>query len=303
MAVSAQYVNGVQKSISVDDVDKLYKKYILIFTIGRVPQGLDKLLLKFKNAVKIHFVCYERSGYISKTFLRDHIFEFKQTMAMLSDDFSRSSLYLYIKASIQHDASVIIPSFVSPTYFQRDIVSLDNIEHFVDCGVFNGGTIYEFYQYTDCKNARITAYEPEEHAYEKLRKYVETLSNSENIVLFKKGVFSKNDRLKFDIGGNDMTGMLSNEGTLSVEVVSIDETVSVPVSFIKADIEGAELDALKGAKQTILRDKPTLAFSLYHKEDDAISLVQYIRFLVPEYKLYVRNHTYNLNDMVLYATI
>ena len=70
---------------------------------------------------------------------------------------------------------------------------------------------------------------------------------------------------------------------------------------IKMDVEGSELDALEGAKQTILNNKPKLAVCLYHKTKDFIDIPNLIHNLVPEYKLYVRHHSFSVNETVLYA--
>ena len=42
------------------------------------------------------------------------------------------------------------------------------------------------------------------------------------------------------------------------------------------DIESAELEALKGAKQTITRDKPDLAIYIYHKDEDILEIPKHI---------------------------
>lgn len=70
--------------------------------------------------------------------------------------------------------------------------------------------------------------------------------------------------------------------------MSIDEAVAgrEKVTFIKMDVEGAEIELLKGAKNTILKDKPKLAICIYHKAQDMIDLPVYIKSLVPEYRLY-----------------
>ena len=75
------------------------------------------------------------------------------------------------------------------------------------------------------------------------------------------------------------------------------------VTFIKMDIEGAELKALKGAKNIILRDKPKLAISIYHKPEDIVEIPLFIKELVPEYKLYIRHYSNDSIETVLYAVI
>lgn len=74
-------------------------------------------------------------------------------------------------------------------------------------------------------------------------------------------------------------------------------------TFIKMDIEGAELEALEGAKTTIVKNKPKLAICLYHKPDDLWKIPLYLKDLVPEYKFYIRHHGKVRWETVLYATI
>lgn len=73
------------------------------------------------------------------------------------------------------------------------------------------------------------------------------------------------------------------------------------VNFIKFDIEGAEKDALLGAKETIRQHKPTLAVSVYHKSEDIIELPRMIKTLCPEYKLYLRGVCLNYGESILFA--
>lgn len=67
------------------------------------------------------------------------------------------------------------------------------------------------------------------------------------------------------------------------------------------DVEGAELETLKGAKNIICRDKPKLAVCIYHKPEDMTDLPIYIKSLVPEYKLYVRHYSEEKYETILYA--
>lgn len=67
------------------------------------------------------------------------------------------------------------------------------------------------------------------------------------------------------------------EGTCTT--AAIDQTVESlgldKCDFIKMDIEGAELDALKGAEKTIRKFRPKLAICSYHGVDDFRSIPPY----------------------------
>lgn len=73
--------------------------------------------------------------------------------------------------------------------------------------------------------------------------------------------------------------------------------------MIKMDVEGAELESLKGARETILRNRPKLAICIYHKPEDMTEIPLYIKSLVPEYKFFVRHHSNYFAETVLYAIV
>ena len=81
----------------------------------------------------------------------------------------------------------------------------------------------------------------------------------------------------------------------------MDDVVDEKVTFIKMDIEGAEYEALLGAKETIQKNKPKLAISIYHKPEDIISIPKLIKSMVPNYRLYIRHYSNADNETVLYA--
>lgn len=120
------------------------------------------------------------------------------------------------------------------------------------------------------------------------------------------GVWDEDTILHFNnIGDQSSSIGTEGDGGSSVKCVSIDEIVmDTQVSFIKMDVEGAELRALSGAKHVITRDMPVLAISAYHKIDDLITLPQYIRSLAAaghSYQLYLRHHGCVAAELVLYA--
>ena len=69
------------------------------------------------------------------------------------------------------------------------------------------------------------------------------------------------------------------------------------------NIEGAELEALRGCENIIRNQKPTLAISIYHKAEDFVDIPAYLLSLVPEYKLYYRHYSLYKYETILYAMI
>jgi len=73
-----------------------------------------------------------------------------------------------------------------------------------------------------------------------------------------------------------------------LEMISVDEFVKeneLEVGLIKLDVEGSELDVIKGAKKTIKMHRPVLIVSLYHKGQDFFEIPRIVKELVPEYRL------------------
>jgi len=86
-----------------------------------------------------------------------------------------------------------------------------------------------------------------------------------------------------------------NDNTVRIKAITIDEFLRNnkinKVDFIKMDIEGSELKALKGAKETITKYKPKMAICLYHKINDYYDIPKYLKKLEPTYKFYLTvNH-------------
>lgn len=74
------------------------------------------------------------------------------------------------------------------------------------------------------------------------------------------------------------------------------------MDFIKMDIEGHELAALKGALKTIKQFKPKLAISIYHRKEDFYAIPLWIHEACKEYRFYLDHYTLHAEETVLYVT-
>jgi hypothetical protein len=88
---------------------------------------------------------------------------------------------------------------------------------------------------------------------------------------------------------------------------TIDEVVvheNIPrIDFIKMDIEGSELSALRGAESTIRRCRPKLAISLYHRPEDFFSIPSWIDSLDLGYRVFLEHYSIHQEETVLFATV
>lgn len=204
----------------------------------------------------------------------------------------------------------LIPEDPYP-YFGPDFMTCED-EIFIDAGCFDLSSSLELRR--RCRHLKkVYAFEPDPKNYQKcLERKEETGFHEAEI--FPLGLWSKRDTLLFCADGTEGAHICQETpkqttreaGTdCAISVVPMDEIVDPAdeVTTIKMDLEGAELEALKGARHTIVRCKPKLAISIYHKPEDMWILPLYVKELAPEYRLYIRHHSIGQWDTVLYAVM
>lgn len=217
----------------------------------------------------------------------------------LCDESSKKALDEFIEQKLT--GAYRKPFSDKPQYFDSEVVSFSDSEVFVDCGAYNGDTVIEFVK--ELKKVGISSYK-KIYALEADPKNVddmhENLREYDNVEIVPKGVFDHTGVLFLNAESNT-DSRISDDG-IKIDVTSIDELVKDgDVTFIKMDIEGSELMALKGAEKTIKRCKPKLAICVYHRVEDLITIPQFIQGLGLGYRLYLRNYRTNALECVLYA--
>lgn len=222
----------------------------------------------------------------------------------LADDKSREIMGNYIRGHYTGNQEFFLKDYAENQYFDKELIKLSEEEVIIDGGAYIGDTLSDFIALTDNKYKHYYAFEPTKEIVEKL-KYVKeaTLNNDSRITIYNNLLSDTNKKMKFNVVYENMASNKISESDdgESIEAVKIDEVINEEVSLIKMDIEGSELAALKGAEQTILKNKPKLAICIYHKFDDILTIPSYIMSLGLEYKYYIRHHAKNANEYVFYA--
>lgn len=234
------------------------------------------------------------------TFYCEHKSEFEQVLQLLEDDFSRFTLEAIIKYRIKHNIHFLDNVSVVPQYFLKDIVKPVNKEVFVDGGAYIGDTAKEFIKrYIGSNSFDYYAWEADPINRKRLEKNLK----SSCVKIVPYGMWSEEKDLHFN-GISAIGSRIDENGNSMIHVNTIDQIhKNHKVSFIKMDIEGAEIEALKGAEFTIKERKPKLAISIYHSPEHLYKIPMMIHNMVPEYKLYIRHHSDNESDTVLYAVL
>ncbi len=132
---------------------------------------------------------------------------------------------------------------------------------------------------------------------------------AKNISLFDRALWNETGKkLSFQsVGpGTSLLNHVRKEATEEVMTETIDNFITSgcveKVDYIKMDIEGAELKALKGAEETIRQFRPKLAISVYHNRGrDMIDVPLWINKLGLGYKFYLGHYTIHNEETVLYA--
>lgn len=159
----------------------------------------------------------------------------------------------------------------------------------IDVGGFIGDSAILFQEFTD---KVIHTFEATTKNYKLLLQTLE-LNNAARIKPIKKALGSINSAIEIGLLGSASSFVLRKDvakNKETVEIITLDSYVkenNVEVGFIKVDIEGFEMEFIKGAKETICTQKPTMLISIYHQSSDFFDIKPLLESWNLGYKFYI----------------
>lgn len=246
-----------------------------------------------------------------KLLFMKEFYNFLEINSLFNDDISKNvyNILLFSKFN-PTDINMINHVYSQNHYFDISECSINcSNEIFLDAGAYVGDTVEEFIKKCSGVFNKIYAFEPGNKQFAAMNIRINRLIDEwaldkKNIILEKFGLSDENKDVFFDDKNKLVTNTISNYGNVKIKVVSIDNYLNGnPITFLKADIEGEELNMLKGASETIKKYKPKMAISVYHNPDDFFNIPKFIKSLVPEYKFYLRHYSIEESETVLYCCI
>ncbi len=250
--------------------------------------------------------------------LKENETKIYQVYKMLSDEKSKKVFASVLKHRVKHDLSLINEIYDENQYFGNDIIPVVS-GNFVDCGAYIGDTLRRFLKQDIWKskdkssiyvgggiNYHYYALEAEKQNYETIVRFCEENAIG-NVTIHNIAVCDKETQFSFLPDENDkkVGGKLSDsesDSSVLIQGNSIDNILGeINIDMITMDIEGAEIQALYGARQCITRSHPKLAISAYHAIEHLWEIPLLIKELNPDYQIFYRHHCWNMCDTVCYA--
>ncbi len=192
-------------------------------------------------------------------------------------------------------------AFVYPQYEYKDKVVLEKGGTFLDCGAC-AGEVAVWASEKVGSEGNVFAFEPSPRVFELLKRNLNkfapetvavnaAIGNSEEMICFSED--------------NAPWSKVVQESQLKIPTVRIDQFCAeneVVPTLIKMDIEGFEIEGLKGAKNTIKKYKPDLTICTYHTPFHVWEVGAQILESCSDYRFYFKKHQ-TFSEAVLYATV
>lgn len=301
-----KYINQRIKCVSIEELEKNKKEVLILVTTGYFSEVCVQIKsLGFENVYVVPQLMIRNNAFWDSVDCSSVKKKTCQLIDILEDEkskdvvnvivhnwFDNASLYTYSDIAIDDQ------------YFPDEIITLLDDEVFVDAGAFDGDTILDFLSRVKNCFERVIAYELDKSCYQRLKDSMQSVSEDiqKKIHLFNLGLFDENKFIQYIANSTSSTINLAADEEGEVVRLS-DHLRGKEITFIKMDIEGAEVKALQGAKEIIKASKPKLAICVYHAPSHLWRIPLFIKSLVPEYKIYLRHHTRLEYETVCYAVL
>lgn len=240
-----------------------------------------------------------------RDFYSKHTAEIEEAYGLFTDETSRTTFSNEIRFRITGDFSLLPTPDTKHQYFPPGLPAWESPLRLIDCGAYDGDAIRDILD-SGLKIIAIAAFEPDQNNYRKLTEFAQkNLQQIHEMSLWPCGVYSKTKQLYFQSGQGEGS-FVSNAGNTLIQCIAIDDALpNFSPTLIKMDIEGAELDALQGALNTIAKHKPGLAISAYHTPAHLWEIPLYINSFAKHnqinYTYHLRAHANNCFETVFYA--
>jgi len=274
--------------LSYSQVKEKYDEFIVLLSFASSRPEVIELIKSVASEYELYAPDVPVSGdtLFTLDFYNQNKDKFDLVRSLLADERSKEVYDKVIEYKITGSLAPLFDSECDPDEPMRDILSVNNYKVVCDLGAYNGDTAREILS-LNADIEKVYALEPDRRTFKKLSAYADI---EPRVIPLNLGAWDKAETLSFSDQGNRNSGVGMGKGT--ADLAPLDSLVNEKVDYIKYDVEGSEKEAINGAKGIILRDKPEMLVSLYHRSEDLFALPLQIHALRPDYRMYLRRFPY-----------
>jgi FkbM family methyltransferase len=186
----------------------------------------------------------------------------------------------------------------SDRFFIPEVASvLNGHEVLLDGGAHHGNVTNAFARQTNGAYQQIIAVEPDASNRAQLKECA--LANDARTSIYDFALAESEGEAQFH-DGLGYASQISQTGQLRVATRPLDALALSP-TFVKLHLEGGELNALKGARQTLRASRPIVAATVYHNADGIWRTPLWLMETLPRYRFLFRAHSWCGTGAVIYA--
>ena len=275
------------KVISFEQAEEIFGQFVALMAFGsNRAEVLDniKYIMSRQTLLAPDVPVYGKDIF-NIDYAIKHRKELFAAYSLLADEQSRKVFEQTVLYKLDGDISRLFSCESDEDEAFEKILSLAKGDSFLDVGAYNGDTVLDFARRVG-EYGRITAIEPDKRSFLKLVRNTEGMG----VECINAAIGKECGEMPFSSKGS--RGSNAGKGE-TIKTVSIDLLASeVGFDYIKLDVEGMEYAALCSAEKTIVKHRPKMLVSAYHKSEDLFTLPIKLHELCPEYKIYMRHYPY-----------
>lgn len=296
----------------VSDNDKRRLRLaICVATAPYVPLERTLLDLDFCDVVPFHDIAESfrhihplSNGWFAAPFSAADSDSTARVLSVWSDDVSRAHHLQFLawrrlREEWAFDAAPPLPN--DSRFFIPEIADvLRGDEIFLDAGAYHGTVTQAFVAQTKGAFRRIIAIEPDPLNRTRFEQtWRNALAGNRRISVFDCALSESDGEALFH-DGLGYASQLSQTGNMRIQTRSLD-ALGISPTFVKLHLEGGELAALKGARQTLTSNRPLLAVTVYHNADGIWKTARWLMESLTNYRILFRLHSWCGTGAVVYA--
>ncbi len=269
--------------LSLNEAEERFGDFVALFAFGsnraEVLDNIKRIMARHTLLAPEVPVCGE--GTFNTAFAKANADALYEVYDILADEQSKKVFENTVLQKLDGDISRLFDCETSPDEAFRDILKIERGCRFLDLGAYNGDTALDFAaRHPDYSS--ITAIEPDKKTFAKLVRN----TNELNLRAINAAVSDVCGEIPFSFKSSKGS-VAEGEGVSTA--VTID-SLNSDFDYIKFDVEGEELRAINGGRGTILRCRPKMLISCYHRCEDYFAIPKAVLSICPDYKVYMRHY-------------